>query len=428
MTAPTTALPSLPNLWNVFNLRETPYFQNTLGSSAQGYPLSLFVGREQETQTLLAGIGGTRSSRAAICGAAGVGKTTLVQQIKAAAIAAGYFATDELVPVYEDDDIERLLGRMLSVLYDTILAARPHTADHAVMRDAQQLVKVARLTAGGANVSVLGIGVGGSRSTNLVTPPGAMLLDGPRIMRAMLALVQEAESQGVVMHLNNLENLSDKGATRAADLLRSLRDTVLLLEGLHILLVGTVDAVFRAVNTHAQVRSIFPVPLVLHAMPIDDVQRLLAARYAYLAIDDRTPVPPAAPEAVGQLYPLFRGDLRSLLSALDEGTRLLIGTVPAGTSIPFDLLHPALRERYEAVLNERLSEIRRRYLEAWAAVGAETAQTQLELQGLWALTQSKVSKTLAELETQGYVIGLPRDGRSPKQYVLSGVSRLIFAA
>lgn len=418
---------ALPNLWRVFNLRESPYFQETLGGGHRGYPLSLFVGRTDETNQILEMIGGSRSSRQGVAGPPGVGKTTLVQSVKAAAIAAGYWASTELVPFYEADTTEHVLGRLLGALYDTILAARPKLGHHASMDAAQQLVRVARLTtAGGLNVSVLGVGGGASRGVTPVTPSGAMLLDGPRIIRDLLDLVHEAGAAGVVLHLNNLENLTERAAERAADILRSLRDPVLLLDGLHILLVGTTVAVATATGAHAQVRSVFPTTLTLGPLPIDDVQALLRARYRYLAIEGHRPVPPIAAEAVAALYPLFRGDLRSLLTALEDGARLLVGVARLGASIELRDLKPTLRQRYDAVMRARLDARRQAQLDAWAKHGAARYQTQASLRPIWQITQGAVSNALADLERQGYVLALPRAGKEPIRYVLTGMARLIY--
>jgi hypothetical protein len=60
--------PALPNYWHLFNLQESPYFQDTLGEGGARFPLSLFVGRSQEQTRLLAGIGGAASSRQGIGG------------------------------------------------------------------------------------------------------------------------------------------------------------------------------------------------------------------------------------------------------------------------------------------------------------------------------------------------------------------------
>jgi hypothetical protein len=357
-----------------------------------------------------------------------VGKTTLVQSVKAAAITAGYWASDELVPFYETDTTEHILGRLLGALYDTILAARPKASHHAAMDAAQQLVRVARLTtAGGVSVSILGVGGGVSKGTTPITPSGAMLLDGPRVIRDLLDLVHEAGARGVVLHLNNLENLTERAADRAADILRSLRDPVLMLDGLHVLLVGTTAAVATATGAHAQVRSVFPTTLTLEAMPIRDVQAMLAARYTYLTIEGRKLVPPIAHDAVATLYPLFRGDLRSLLTALEDGARLLVGVAKLGASIGLDELRVALRQRYDAILRTRLDARRQAQLDAWVQQGGPSGyRTQKSLRPIWGVSQGAISNALADLERQGYVVALAREGKEPIRYVLTGMARLVF--
>jgi hypothetical protein len=44
---------SLGNLWHLFNLRESPYFQQDLQASGKArYPIELFVGREAEAERI----------------------------------------------------------------------------------------------------------------------------------------------------------------------------------------------------------------------------------------------------------------------------------------------------------------------------------------------------------------------------------------
>jgi len=53
---------ALPNLWSLYNLRSSPYFQATLRADSQAMPLHLFVGRQRERQLLLTTIGSSASS------------------------------------------------------------------------------------------------------------------------------------------------------------------------------------------------------------------------------------------------------------------------------------------------------------------------------------------------------------------------------
>ncbi|MFM9072816.1 MAG: hypothetical protein ACKOOC_05350 [Cyanobium sp.] len=48
---------ALPNLWGLYNLCSSPFFQATLRADSQATPLRLFVGRQRERQLLLTAIG-----------------------------------------------------------------------------------------------------------------------------------------------------------------------------------------------------------------------------------------------------------------------------------------------------------------------------------------------------------------------------------
>ena len=421
---------SLPTPWNVYNLVHSPYFQQPLESGEQTpRPLSLFVGRARELKQLQATIqgAGQNASVQAIAGAPGVGKTTLVKELKALALASGYFATDSYVAILPGDTAEGLFGRVLGVLYDTILANRPATASHPAMADARVLVRATRLTSGGVSVTLPGLGgIGGSRSTSVIIPKD-MMIDGPRVMRDLARMVQGSDARGVLLHLNNLENLSESDATQAAETLRALRDVMLQHNGLHYVIVGTTDSVNLAVNTHAQVRSIVST-LLLAPLAADEVMQLLQARYDHLRVNQKAAaIAPVETTAVTTLYDFFRGDLRGLLKALDDGVGLLIGLeeTPA-RPLTLDALLPVLQHRYHAELNALSEPARIEQLTKWGTSALGVAQTQAALGRLWKLSQGRVSTALGYLIRHGYVIALSRKGADPIQYVFSGASRLIF--
>ncbi len=418
----------LPNLWQLYDLRGSPFFQSTLGAASEHFPLSLFIGRAPEQRQLLSVIGGGRSSRQAVAGAPGIGKTTFVQSVKGAAIDAGYWTVDEVIPLYSGDSVEAVIGRLLAAVYDAVVTARPQASSPA-LDAASQMVRAIRLTGGGANLSVLGVGAGMSRSTGAATPPGAMLLDGPRVMRDLLAFARDAGAPGVIVHVNNLENLSDRDALAAAEVLRSIRDTVLLLDGLHLILVGTTDAVVTVVNRFAQVRSVFSPPLLLEWLATFEVETLLAERYRHLSMaPDRPGHSPIDAETVRALYPLFRGDLRAFLKSLEDGVAALLGVARDAPPAPitFDQLRPVLQRRNEMQLRSTIGETRFANLVAWTQTDPAAELTQAELQELWALSQGTVSLALKALIAAGCVEALPRRPGEPIAYVMTGVARVVF--
>lgn len=436
-------LPQLPTSWNLYNLASSPFFQGTLEQGESSIrPLSLFVGRRAELGELRLRIhgAGERSSRQAIAGLPGVGKTTLVQELKATVLQDGYLATDELVPVLPDDTTESLFGRVLGALYDTILVNRPQSHGSPAMQSAQLVVRTAKLGSGGANLSAMGFGLGASRGTTVVAPKD-ILIDGPRIMRDLMSLVRESDARGVLLHLNNLENLSESGTRNAGEILRSLRDLMLMHDGLHYVVVGTTEAVNIVVNLHTQVRSIFDM-LMLEPLHVSDVHRMLAERYEYLRSDrTRGVVAPVADAAVAELHGLYRGDLRGLLKALDDGVGQLIGLagiddpqrgsrgdgeLPTVRPLALDELRPVLQRRYAAHLASLPERVRVEQLSAWGTSAPGESRTQKSLGQLWSVTQGAVSNALSYLVEQGYVVPLPRTFAHPTEYVLSGMSRLIF--
>lgn len=418
---------ALPNLWGLYNLRSSPFFQATLRADSDATPLRLFVGRQRERQMLLTTIGSSASSRQAVAGRPGIGKTTLVQTVKADAQAEGYWSSDEIIPISAEGASEQLLGQLLSGVYDAVLANCP-TAAGPEVEAAQQVVRSIRLRGGGLTVSAFGVGLGGSQSDSVATPPGALLLDGPRVLRDLLRYALGRGSRGIVLHLNNLENLSEANASRAADLLRGIRDQALLQDGLHIVVVGTTDAVRTVVQSHTQIRSVFSNPLILEPLDLDDVKQLLANRYAALQLDPAKPWRPPATDAVVQgLYALFRGDLRGLLKALEDGITALLGLTSAGAEVApvgLDDLMITLRERNQAELQEQLGDTAWERLVAWAQVDSASIQTQIQLVELWQIKQPSVSQTLQQLIEAGAVEALPRRGREAIQYLMTGTARL----
>jgi hypothetical protein len=142
---------------------------------------------------------------------------------------------------------------------------------------------------------------------------------------------------------------------------------------------------------------------------------------------DAPVVPPVEDEAVALLYDFFRGDLRGLLKALDDGVTPLIGLSGAvARPLTTAEIRPVLQQRYAAELEALPEQARVEQLTRWGTTDPAEAQTQKSLAALWAVTQPAVSSALAYLVRQGYVQALPRSGGTPTQYVLSGVGRLVF--
>src|SRR6185295_12797491 len=86
---------------------------------------------------------------------------------------------------------------------------------------------------------------------------------------------------------------------------------------------GVEKSVFKV---YPQVSSIFPSAITLAPLSVDDLQTLLARRYAHLRLDRKKPLvePILIPDAA-RLYAHYRGDLRNFLRLLAEAADLALG-------------------------------------------------------------------------------------------------------
>lgn len=427
---------NIPNHWNAFNLRATPFFQDTLGAGSEArYPIELFVGRDRETDLLLRSITGSLDSRQAVVGEAGYGKTTLVQYVKYKAASFGYVSNTEPVSVTSAESADELLIRILSYVYDTLYSfSKGKLAKEDAMQRAQQLVLTFRVRNSGGSISAslpwlpIGGGVGKQTSTtyhqsSFVRP----IMVVPKLLTELLEIGRKKlkKCRGILVHLNNLENLSDADGETAGRVLRDIRD-MLLKDGYHYLLVGIPEAIRLIIAPHAQLRSVFMVHEPLEALTFRNFEQLLGLRYTHLRLDQKKRViAPVESAALQELYALFAGDLRGVLSALDYASSLLIGYTGSAPASPMTAadIRTVLRVRYRTEADAQLSEASAHYLESLAS-NTNTAFTQGELVTKWEVSQAFVSKTIAEWQRYGYVREAGREARRVT-YTFTGRTKLM---
>ena len=342
---------AVTNIWHVLNLRESPFFQAELEAEGR-YPTELFVGRRDEIDYVLAGVGGAPDSRHAIQGPPGVGKTTLVNRIKAELGEAGYVVAAEPVSVTSASDADALRLQILTRVHDALVARDARTADLPPMRTVRQLLAAERTRSWGVSLGVPQVasaGLSGGEARN--TGPGALSVRPAPLLRELgrIASDPRLETPGIVVHLDNLENVADAAQDEAARILRDLRDTGLRYDGLHYILAGTDDAVQAIVASQEQLRSIFGNPGSLRPLTESELDRLLTLRFDHLRhFDDRPWLSPVEPDAVHRLHRIFAGNLRGTLHALDESAKVLVGHAERPTDpMDFARMQPVLRRLYE---------------------------------------------------------------------------------
>ena len=418
---------ALPNLWEICGLRSSPYFQDALEENSDTKSLNLFVGRQKELRQLLFTIGSSDSSRQAVAGFPGVGKTTLVQVVKAEVKKAHYCVADKYISITQEHSSDALLGQLIYGIYDAILAYKSSLAKDPAMEEACHFVEVTQSHNIGGSISVMGTGVGLSNSKTTSNPIGGLTLPVSNIIESLLKCALNNNSKGVLLHLNNLENLSEANTEKAADLLRSVRDTGLMIDGLHLIIVGPTSAVQTVINRHPQIRNIFSRTMYLKKLALQDVYKLLENRYEIFRINtNQSFQSPIDDSIVDYLYKFFRGDLRAMLKGLEDVITDLMSNDIDNIVLPIGLNEflPAIKALNQEELEENLSSINWERILIWAKQDSEATQTRESLSKTWDVPKTKIPAIMKELIAAGVVEVLPDRVDRNIQYLLTNNARL----
>lgn len=429
----------------LFNLRESPYFQDALQATGR-YPLSMFVGRHDTAELMLRKImmspGGTRQT---IKGQPGIGKSTLAQYVKAeAATRFNLLTVSAPASLGSAADADQVAAQILRAVVEALLlGAKARGTDVSAapaIRQASQLARVFQVTTGvSGGLSAFGFGGSGGTTDTLVMPAAAKpsIVIPSLLPELMQIATRDLHATGILLHLNNLDNLPLAEAERAARILRDLRDTALMIEGYHWLVVGTDEAVRTIVDASEQLRTVFHRPAALAPLTEPELAALLDKRYEFLRADTTAPLRrPIEPDAVDALYRLFNGDLRATFEALDAVLSNLLGASSNGPDAAITLadMGPFLTGWARVTAGDNLGE---RGLEDLVKV----AHTFRDAPFTRAMVRDEILSVKHDPSVRAYLALLLRfgyirehheqqktGGRPATQYVITGTTRLVGGA
>jgi hypothetical protein len=309
--------PLVPNLWKPYGLQSSPFFQNELKAGDPTHPVSLFVGREEESVRVQRRITSDPATRTIVQGAPGVGKSSFVNWIKSRLTAHGVATYEHPIRIHADTTRTSFVADTLRTLTRIRAASRAANGNATFWEETARLLEGGELTGGSA--TVLGVGAGLTRSYVAPrTPPDSLY---EHLGQAIQNLTTELDAP-VLLHVNNMENLQDPAS--AAVLMLDLRD-YFMLEGAHWIFVGALgveDDVFRV---YTQVSGIFPAAETLQPLGPHEIQRLLERRYEHLQIKGHDYIAPVEPAVAAEIYTLYQGDLRNFLRLLGDASERALG-------------------------------------------------------------------------------------------------------
>ncbi len=361
---------------------------------------------------------GSNSSRFIIAGQPGTGKTSFIQHMKyQLANQHGFAVCSNHCRVPHNFSATELGVEILRSVVLSLKNALPLGKLEKLkgFKEARLLVEETDHRTWQLSLSAFGFGAGVG-SENKYQPAHFVPGQFYDALSNISAATSAEGIAGIVVHLNNLENL-EQDPKEAAFLLRDVRD-LFLISGLHFLLGATSEFYTSVVTAHAQVRSIFPEPVSIEPMSFAEVKLLLERRYEHLQIEGMDFIPPVTWDLVKELHRIFLGDLRGMLSALEEAClrTLVVDPLSLNQALPY------LAKYYTQQLTQNLSEAELMHLNRLAGLDIDEFR-QADVRKHLKVSVGQVSKVFNQLERAQAIIRTRTQGRS-QYYALSGRARL----
>jgi len=417
------------NRWLRFGLATNPYFVEPLGATDDGpRPISLFRGRKQPTKDLLDTVSSEQNGLIIVEAPAGVGKSTFVNHAKFKA-RKHFFAPANEVGVQSGSNAHSLLLQVLDALVRHASDIAPQTnwqKDLPTIHKARQLVMALQSNGWDFNLGLTGpTGVGGNvgaGKSSTIAPPLLGPVLSPRFLDDLvreLLVLKEPPSDGVILHINNLDVLMRESVEETAKLFSDLREHFQVVNT-HWIFLGPPGLQAEAIAPNRRVLPFVKATIELAQLPVEDVQSLLEARYSHYKIRGDW-VRPSKPDLVATLYHRFGGDLRGTLDALGKAHRAYrpVDVAPMDEAYAIEFLGTFYRRYLEKNLRPKSYEILE-YLvkKARDEFTQDDAEPVEEYQG-------NRSTRFSELEAVDAVRFTGNEGRR-KVYAFGGAARLAF--
>lgn len=310
-----------PNLWEVAGgiwercgLQRDPYFIQPLTS--ERFELFKGQGRVAAARQLVAHVNAGGSPLLLVEGGPGLGKTSLVNYALAALDQArDFYVCPYLLEISASSTRESLAAEVLAAATSTALLAEPDGGwdRDARWREASTTVSETWRGSGfGGGINFAGFGATLSRTQVLqlarIMPWEAWKALVRNVLQAMLS-----KRKGLVLHLNNIDAVSDAHPEKVQQLFDEARE-LLILPGLQTILGASPDFRKEVIADRQRLLDVITTLGPLEQLTPSEFVEAVHARYAGCRIEGAEVVPPVADDALAGLYQDFQGDMRNTFS------------------------------------------------------------------------------------------------------------------
>ncbi|QQR54451.1 hypothetical protein IPG41_04590 [Candidatus Peregrinibacteria bacterium] len=399
--------------WQQFGLKKDPYDTLPLIEGGDVPIEQAFVGRTKEIQALDNLFKSESRFALAICGDVGVGKTSLANFRKYMWKTAKQNSIFSFRREIEANDYllnkRNFMIEIIGSILREIRLLQPKLLEQKLLKRLSQIVDITQTLSitGGANILGFGADLGVDKAN---FPP--IQLANASLEQYYLELIDfikkteilKKRYKGIIIHVNNFDVVlkNKEGHRKVIDFFNEIRD-ILQTPDVYFLFLGPRNFFKDIISTQKRVESIFiRTPLFINPLSKTEIVEAFNERMSLLKSEGVISyIKPVEDEVIFQLYDLYGGDIRSIMSAVRD----ILGQYSGTTARPLpykEALYLLGKERWERIENEviRLTPEQKQVLVYLAR--SDKYISQKEIAQLFKKAQSNVSgyyfKPLRELD------------------------------
>lgn len=369
-------------VWRKYGLKSNPYFIEPLTIAENNIPMSAFIGRQKEIETLTNMIN-MGSGRFLIVGDAGVGKTSLANFVRAKAMEGLFFTPQDEIELNYPMNAQQFIIETLSPVYREL--------------------KRQNILLSGQIMNALGNFYEFSKLNVEIEISYDKLKE---LFKLVMKEIAYPRFKGIILHYDNIDNITEKDKIR--EMIGKIRDLFFTPNVIFFFIGG--KFLPQDIGYDRRVRQAFNMPpLEVPELSFEDVKKILDERIKYLNLSNVTLTIPHTDESLKLLFNIHKGNLRDTLNSLSACVMELAKT---NNPIQIDetLLRKTLVEKIERDYLSGLTEVEQEILQKMLEYGKSITPTELAL-----LTKKKsqniTSKYLPKLQTKTAIEFAGQEGR-----------------
>lgn len=349
-------------MWEALGFRESPYNTNPLKARAED--VEMLVGRDTEATEFCTQLEAAENGVLILSGTPGVGKTSFfnVQQYRLenglAPFGPKLLAARHLCPVQPTDDLRTLALRALDSLFRSVDAWCTLNSRNVPKETAKlgQWLAGAGTSGFSLGISILGCGGSLGRTTQLPKSSDASF---EAIGDAISAITAEAVSElgfdGVLLALDNLENLTDD---QLGQMLISFRDTLFSTQNVWWILIGQsgLGSLIQSLDPRVFERTTGS-GIEIKPIEFEELEQAIALRVTRFH-KTKMGKPPLTSETHRRLFEASFGEVRFVFKYSNSICTKFVEKVRTGVLAQPKIKelhsHPALKKEFESTLSAEI--------------------------------------------------------------------------